>query len=205
MDSDIIIAIIGFFGLATTSIGTLIAKDLIDKNKANRRDSFKRIIPDLHRVYHHLHEVVSRCKSTRAMVLYTENGGGIPSPRSDLFVTVSFEAHNGTQPIREICQRQPCDEEYIKMLGVLLNSDYLVVQADLMPPCMLKDLYSQTGTKVSLLFIVCRTQTKFHYCSFNFKEDTPITKEVFQRCKLEATAIKDIFSKDQQRKKWFLF
>jgi energy-converting hydrogenase A subunit M len=184
-----------------SSIGTLIVKEYLSTKAKERQESFRRVMPDIHRVYDHLSEVVHSCGAIRTLVMYVENGGGVIDVTSDLFATVSYEIHSGTESIKEKYQRRPIDHEYIRMLRHLMDSNgqWLYVRTEQMPDGVLKRDLQKNGTKQALVFYLTGTDRKTHYCSFNFGQDEPLSKQTVEKCLIEAKSIRDIFMRPKNK------
>lgn len=203
----------GFIDLATAvfvflsgSTGTVIVKHIIDKKKSRDETVFQQGMFSMNHVYDCLNEIVDKAKAKRAMILYSENGGGIPKGSSDLFVTISHEIHRDSRSVRLEFQKTPVDHEYIKMLSALANSKngFLYLKTDLLPASQLKDLYTHDNINQTLIFVLQKKKNKFMYCSFNFREDEDLDPWVFRKCTFEVAKIKQIFNEDEKRiRRWW--
>lgn len=194
------------FALASGGTGTLIVRHVLEKKKIRDSTIFQKGMNSMNHVYDCLNEVVDKTGASRAMILYSQNGGGIPKGSSDLFVTVSHEIHRDSNSIRQQVQRLPVDQEYIRMLSALLSSkdQCIYVSKDNLPDCLLKDLYNHDGIEQSLMYALQTRKNKFIYCSFNFKTKEPIDPSKIRRCALEAAKIKQIIIEDDNRiKNWW--
>ena len=193
MNSNVLVTLI-------QTIGEIVIS-LLGKSGGKEKNLFIEAIESMHEVYSCLNDVVSHNGCSRAMLLYSENGGGIPQGRSDLFVTISHEIHTEAESIRHEVQRLPVDFDYIQLLQALLNSKegILFIETEKMNQGLLKDIYIKAGTAQSLIFRLTETKNKLYYCSFNFKKDHPVTDECFRNCTLQASKIKKIIKHDQKR------
>lgn len=194
MSLDLYSTAIGTFGGIAVALITTFGPALNDKIKKRRFRTFKATIPAIHDVYQHLNTVVNRLGSTRAMVMYTENGGGRPSVGAQLYVSIVYEVVHFTHSIRNMFQRIRVDENYVRMLKYMYDDQAgrTIVVADQLPPCLLKQIYVEAGTKMSILYLVKETKKRLYYCSFNFPHDQ-LTSELIYHCDLEAAAIKGLF------------
>lgn len=194
MSLDLYSAAIGTFGGIAVALITTFGPALTDRIKKRKLRTFKATIPAIHDVYQHLNTVVNRLGSSRAMVMYTENGGGKPSVGAQLYVSIVYEVVHFTHSIRNMFQRIRVDENYVRMLKYLYDDPdgRTIVVADQMPPCLLKQIYLEAGTKMSILYLVKETKKRLYYASFNFPHDQ-ITSELIYHCDLEAAAIKRLF------------
>lgn len=149
------------------------------------------------RVHHILNDAVVRLGSKRALILYTENGGGVPKPGLPIYVTVLYEMfRNEGDSIREHVQRIMCDGFYCEMISNLLNSPenkvYLITRA--MPRCYLKGLYEKAGTELSVVIYLRSTRRKTFYVSFNFPHAN-LSDAVDRDLDLLAHELKAIYAK----------
>lgn len=198
MAVDIISAGIGAFaGIAVAAISTFgptLSNTWLERrklSKANFTDVFDRI----RRVYGILNDTVSRIGSERAMVMYTENNGGIPQVGCQLYVTIVNEVyHHAGQSISADFRRYPIDESYAGMLGVMLGNERrkVIVVTKYLPPCLLKQIYEHAGTKMSIVCVVKETKRKLYYASFNFRHDN-WTDELEYDCDLQVNKLRQLF------------
>lgn len=192
--------------LAGGGTGTVIARHVLEKKRTQNSVVFQQGMDSMNRVYDCLNEVVDKTGAARAMILYSENGGGIPKGSSDLFVTISHEIHRNSHSIRSDVQGLPVDHEYIRLLSALCTSkdQMLYVRKEFLPESLLRDLYEQDGINQSLIYVLQKRKNKFVYCSFNFKEVDQLNPSIVRRCTLEAAKIKQIIIEDDKRiKNWW--
>lgn len=196
MNPDIAVALIGLGSTLATLAFTFAGKLFWDYRKNGKSETFTRVVSDMHKVYAHLNSVVYKCGSSRAMVMYTENGGGKPTIGSQLFVSIVFEVHAACPSIREGFQRVRVDHSYVQMLGHMLSNPNkrTTVIASRMDDCLLKNIYKEAGTEMSIVYLVKQTDKRMYYASFNFPHEN-LTGELLYHCDLEAAALIRIFSK----------
>jgi len=202
MNSDLWVVVIQTFGVIVSSSGvTAIVVKLVNSRKQREQNLFIDAIESMHEIYNCLNDVISQNGCSRAVVLYSENGGGIPQGRSDLFVTISHEMHMEAESVRHKVQKLPVDYDYIQMLNALLGSDHgcIFLETEKMNPGLLKDLYQYSETSQALVFKLTQTKNKLYYCSFNFKKEHPVTDQCFRNCTLQASKIRMIIKNDQKR------
>lgn len=194
------------FILLGSGTGTVVVRHLLETKRVRDSVVFRQGMESMTRVYDCLNEVVDKTGAKRAMILHSENGGGIPKGSSDLFVTISHEIHRDSRSVRLEFQKTPVDYEYIKMLSALANSkdNFLHLRTDLLPPSQLKDLYTQDNIHQTLIFVLQKKKNKFIYCSFNFREVEIVKPWIFRKCSFEAAKIKQILDQDEKRiKNWW--
>lgn len=170
----------------------------IEELEKSREDatSFTNILPNMHMVYTHLNEVMVRLGGSRCMVMYTENGGGMPNIGSQLYVSVVYEVFTSLcGSIRNMMQRKLVDEAYVTMLGYMITNpgQRTIVVTELMPPCMLRDIYEKSGVKMSLVYLIKQTDARLYYASFNFPH-TDNNPQLIYECDIKANQIAQLFT-----------
>lgn len=168
--------------------------DELESLRAEKR-TFSDVLPNIHNVYHHLNEVTVRLGSSRSMVMYTENGGGKPSIGSQLYVSIVYESYSADGgSIRNKFQRVRVDQAYCEMLGYMLTNTErrTVTITSRMPQCMLRDLYINSGTEMSFIYLIKETETRLYYASFNFPHAV-LDPHLLYECDLKANQIAQLF------------
>lgn len=195
MSDAVLVALIGAASGGLPVILGFIGKYYFDKTKEKKAQSFNNVIPKMHNVYHHLNNIVAHYGSKRAMVMYVENGGGRPSIGSKLFVSIAYEVFTkASQSIREAFQRVQIDDSYITMLGYMMSNhgNRTISVTSQMPDCLLRNVYLEAGTAMSIVYLVKITDTKLYYASFNFPHEE-LSDNLLYHCDLEAAAIRNLF------------
>lgn len=117
-------------------------------------------------------EMVTTLGADKGLLLFTSNGGGIPSAGKITYVTMLFECiHSrilGTS--RSAFQNIPCDTGYIKMLNRILAEGYLAGDAATLDDGFLKDLYVTEKVSHFAIFPVIQTKMRFYYLSVRWYE-----------------------------------
>lgn len=191
---DIYSAAIGTFGGISVALITTFGPTLVDRLKKRKERTYRATIPKIHDVYMHLNNVVSKLGSSRAMIMYTENGGGQPTVGAQLYVSIVYEVVHFTHSIRNAFQRIRLDENYIRMLKYMQEDPdgRTIVMTDQMPDCLLKKIYLEAGTEMAILYRVQETKKRLFYASFNFPHNN-LSSNLIYHCDLEAAAIRNLF------------
>ena len=137
MDSTVVVALIGFGGVCVSTVGGMFVQHMLHKKKDKDKNAWRDVIPVMHKVYGCLNSIINNCGAIRASIFYTENGGGVPTAKSDLFCTMSYEVCQNTRSLRNEYQRRPVDQAYTYMLQSLLTSQTgcIRIQTANMAPC----------------------------------------------------------------------
>lgn len=139
----------------------------------DNKSSFDRVIPSISKIYDLMNELVYETKANRALLLKTENNGGVPSLTSDLFSSVMYETtDNNIGLIKSDWQRRRLDGQYIKMLNHIISQDGITkIQTNKIGDGILKDVYTLDGINKTYLILIHRTNKKMIYFSLNFKDN----------------------------------
>ena len=150
----------------------------------DKKSSFNRVIPSISRIYDLMNQLVFETKANRALLMKTENNGGVPSLTSDLFSSVMYETTDYKMNlIKEDWQRRRLDGQYIKMLNNVVSSDNITkLETDDMECGILRDIYKVNKIKKSYIILIHRTNKKMVYFSLTFTDD--IVDEDLVRVKL---------------------
>ncbi len=213
MDKEVLIVIVSSVTTLLVTFGSLFAKAYVARAREQRlareaakaeqiklaeraaKETYSRMLPARHEVYGVLNKVVAEYGATRALVLFTENGGGRPNMSSDLKLSIAYEIYSGgATPVSEVFQRVYVDAIYTSMLDQLIRSptrSLLLMTRDL-PNCQLKQVYIDNKIQMSLVYKVCETEKRFWYASFNFTHDnTP--SELLNHAGIAADQLRSVF------------
>lgn len=142
-----------------------------------------------------LDEMVTTLNAEKGILLFTANGGGIPSAGKLLFVTMLFECIHSRilESTRSAYQNVQCDTGYIKMLNRILTEGY-VAGAPGEIEGMLSDLYVTEKVSHFAIFPVIQTKMRFYYLSVRWYEgdDVPDCAAIRTACTGAASQISTI-------------
>ena len=165
-------AVAGGIGIVTGGFGIWF-KHYLDHKKQH---TVPETIADMAAVYDVLWEARSKYHVDRALVLYTSNGGGIPSPQNTVTTTILYElSAEGITPIRSDWQHIPLDEAYVRMLTPVVdpNRGYWEGTPSDLEDGFLKTLYKTEGVKYGTVFALNKTPKKFFFASFRWINEDP--------------------------------
>jgi hypothetical protein len=152
------------------------------------------------RIYDELHSLTSAIHADRALVLYTSNGGGIPSAGKTIYTTILYEVvhGDGLQPIRKEFQNVLIDEAYTYMLrDVIEERIWICNDVAKMRNGFLKRLYQREKVKSAIIVPIYSTPERFYYLSVRWMNDNEFPNTDTRRSIVEgcATSIKEILEK----------
>ena len=112
MNVEIWVATISFLGVFVSTIGLYLVKIYFERRKAFENSSFEHAIKSMQEILYCLAEAISQCECTRAMILYSSNGGGVPHGAANLYVTIAHEICIKQQLIKHKVQNIPVDRDW---------------------------------------------------------------------------------------------
>lgn len=139
-----------------------------------------------------LNKLAEELNCDRGLLLYTSNGGGVPTAGKPLYVTILYEVvhTNNLEPIRGMFQGTPIDNGYLNLLKrILLEGSWSGSSEDL-EKGFLKDLYFIEDVKHATIYPVEINKTRFYYLSVRWYQDEDIPSEELIRFHCTNTAQK---------------
>lgn len=167
MYSEIIIALI------TGGVFTAIIKGIFDlvKSRSAKKNAFHNTINDLNFIYEELDALKSKASCDRVLVLSTKNGGGIPVPGASLYASILFETYDKSlASVKRSWQNRLIDESYVRILLRLEEEDIVTLDTKTMDDGLLKDIYTTSGVKKSVIAKIKATEKRYYYISCNFND-----------------------------------
>ena len=136
------------------------------------------VFKNMAQIYDELASLKQVLKCDRIHIVYTSNGGGIPSPGVPIYSSVLYEAASDTlQPVKEKFQRLLLDQSYSKMMENLVVSGIWAAKINEMERGFFKDACQANG-----IVYVCKqkikvTKDKFYFisCFWTDPNDVPKT------------------------------
>jgi hypothetical protein len=170
---SILIAIIGSGILSTIIVST---KDLwlfYLQNKFRTKSELTRdLLASRVTVYDILNRLKRKVQSPRILILYTENGGGLPTPGSQIYISILYEAVDiDTKSIKMDVQRLTTDEEYDKLISSLANGEFNKIITDDIEDGILKKFYKLDNIKESFIVPITQKNNRFYYMSVAWHEE----------------------------------
>lgn len=189
--------------VAVGSAGFTLASNWIVKEiKSRRKEKAARAIQDMGAVYDVLNSLGALLGADRSLVLYTANGGGIPSATKTVNTTILYETirGEGLQSIRMDWQNMPIDQGYVEMLRKVIDFGYFTgTPSDLKEGSLLRTLYNDEGVKRFWVQEIYRSEKKYFYISVRWCEHTPPPDEnIKKEIAIAATKIKHILKASEE-------
>lgn len=145
-----------------------------------------------------LKRVKHEIEAPRALILKSENGGGVPRIGKGVFLTILHEASDtGYDSVMNEVKRLPTDMSYNKLIIELVTNGMQILIVDEMEDGMLKDIYLSDGIKYSIVVPIVTMKDMFIYASFAWK--SVLTDEMLIQVKSKivnhANNIKNIYER----------
>ena len=141
---------------------------------------------DAAKIYHILNDNATRMKTDRCLVLYTSNGGGIPSAGNPLYVSILYEIvrRNGLRPIAGEFQSVPLDGSYIELLSKVIETKEPGIHGKTkeLEPGMLRQIYEEEGVTQFYIGKITGTQKRFYFYSMRWMDQEAPTEEAINLC-----------------------
>lgn len=161
--------------------GTFIALINLFKWWVERRDKKKKrkitdVLSRIHEVYHTLNVILRETAANRVVILRAENGGDIPTVGKDLYSSIVYEAFDRELgSVKNRWQRQPLDEEYVRMLLEVAQKNHISIRTAKLKACPLKDLYEANQVSAAEIYKVKAKEGAFYYLALHFKNEEDIS------------------------------
>ena len=164
---SIVLAIIGSGILSTIIVSTqelwmfhlqhnFKSKDMVVKTHLKNRLS----------IYDVLNRLKLKVESPRVLILYTENGGGLPTLGSQIYISVLYEVvDTDTKSIKMDVQRLTTDEEYDKLISRLASGEFVKIKTKEMNDGILKKFYKFDNVVESFIVQIGQQNNRFYYMS----------------------------------------
>lgn len=178
--------LIGGGGLIGVAIGAWALYQRIVEFRRRKRDhTFTEVLPKIHQVYAILNNIKREVGAHRVMILASENGGGVPRVGCQLYTSVVYETFDAPlRALRSRWQRQPLDEQYIKLLTDIVVSGESTFVPSMAEDGILKDLHEAQKLVASRYYRLIEREKEVLYLSCSFLNDadydTPKAREVLR-------------------------
>lgn len=176
-----------------TTVGNLIAKHL------DRNDRYKRSIKKISEIYDSFNRVIDESNAERVLILKSSNGGGKPSPGSDLYVSVIHEMSiKGVEQIKHQHQKILIDETYLKIIQRIISERSIEIRVEELPEnSFLRLLNDQEGFKQLYFFEIKSNADNYFFGIFSTKVETGFSKPDKLAFKLAIDSIKKVFENEK--------
>lgn len=165
----------------TALVGAVIAWGaawLKGKIEARRVQQGEAAVIDAAEVYTILAEHARAINADRVLLLYTSNGGGIPTAGKPLYTTILYEiANNHNAPIMERFQGVLADAGYVHMVASVAEYGQWRSDPEQMEPGFLRTLYEEEGVQQALIVRIGTTAKRFYFLSAKWISSAPPSDE----------------------------
>ena len=134
----------------------------------SNKNSFNKAMVSISKIYDTLGDAITKTSASRALILYTSNGGGIPHPGSTLYSTVLYEYHDANiKAVKNEFQSVLVDGEYVDMLVQLEQHGAIFRSTSEMRPGLLRSIYERDGVTAVYIFKIHSTDLCYYYGSIS--------------------------------------
>lgn len=145
-----------------------IIEHILSRRKEDGRGVLVRNLDAMSNMYSAMRAVLECSPAERFLIMRGSNGGGVPKPGSEFFITVMHEEHSDPDHAglaKDRYNKLMVDSQYIDMLReVAVKGDARIKTADL-PPGMLRTFYDAEKVKYSEIYLLKLSKTEIYYCS----------------------------------------
>jgi len=140
-----------------------------------RTQKSAKAIEGMAQIYDVLNELSARTECDRALILYTSNGGGIPSTKSPVYTTILYELVHGPHldPIRQNFQQVLIDGGYVRVLNEVLSTGGYQATVQDVPRGFLRDLYEAEGVHHVRMCELLRTPERYYFLALRWMGSPP--------------------------------
>lgn len=161
--------------------------------------SKKQAITDVMRVVSEIYDTlgvtINKTSASRALILYTSNGGGIPHPGGRLYSTVLYEYHDGgIVPVKNEFQGVLVDGEYVDLMVKLELDGALFRKTSDLQYGLLRSIYERDGVTAVYIFKIHATESAYYYGSISTKD--PLGVLDLATIELAANKLRVLFKKN---------
>lgn len=122
-------------------------------------------------IYDQLNLLATELNCGRCMLVYTSNGGGIPSVAKNIYFTALYEVKDQhADSIRSFYQNVLVDEEHSILLNRLLKNSFLVEKPENLKDSFLKSSYEFQEVEEFAYFEVLRTPERYYYLTLSWHD-----------------------------------
>lgn len=168
------------------------------KNK-NKDGEFTKVLPDIHKVYHHLHMLLNTSGASRVTIMKTSNGGGKPKVGALLHSNIVYEMYSkGFRPAKDRWNNEELEQDVVQILCEMLMSDdeYVQKNTDELTQGSLTDLYHADGVNSFRFIKIAEKEKSLIFLTLEYKEkDVNLTASERDAIRFHSGEIKTIFKK----------
>lgn len=177
MDIDFSIALITQLGSILAALITTAGfawKYYSEQKKYKSKKTIPKLFKDIDEIYNCLQSVIESTDCKRALILKTENGGGVPKLGNAVYSSVIFERYSQDKKrVKNLWQRQELDQIYVKNMTKLLTEQggICIIPFEQWKGSVVEDAYKNDNIKVTNLAEVAKKETAYIYISFVFDKE----------------------------------
>jgi hypothetical protein len=163
--------------------------------KWRRGNRASKVFASASAVYDELHRTLHDAGASRAIILRTENSGGVLRIDAPLYSSILYEAVGvHAAPRRHDWQRQRIDEAYVSMLHRLTTAadGHTCIKASDLKG-MLANVYKTDGVEMFHLFLVSHSPKHLIYASLNFQTPDKLTAKQADVARSAINKIRNLF------------
>jgi hypothetical protein len=176
-----------------------LAREILKRRAAKK---YERGYKNIHQIYQLIQQLLSSTVADRILICKSENGGGIPSPGTDVKSSVLWEVcDSDVQPISDSWQVVPLDQAYSLVLTNITSQGFVNVRAtDLQAGTTLRDLLTVAHTNRAAMFRICATRHALLYLSVHYASEAGEETSEHDRVEIRRVLqkLRQIFSKHHQ-------
>jgi hypothetical protein len=146
----------------------------IERKDSKQKRKITDVLGRIHDVYHILNVLLRETSADRAVILRAENGGDVPMVGKELYSSVVYEVFDGLGSVKDRWQRQPLDEEYVRMLLQVAEKGHASVRTAKLKACPLKDLFEADSVGGAEVYKIKAKEGAFFYLAVHFKQEGPV-------------------------------
>lgn len=170
-----------------------VARELYKHRASKKYDSGYSHIRE---IYELIQQLLSDSKANRVLVLLSENGGGIPSPGTQVKTSVYHEVCDSpAKPISEFWQLVPIDQDYASVLADINTKGHATLEVSELHETALRDLLVVGEASRVYMFRICATPHALLYLSIQYHGDEVMSEHDRVETRGIVTQLCGIFNK----------
>ena len=165
--------------------------------KAKKKKKFTSGLAEQQTIYSLLQAILTETPADRVMIIKTENGGGIPSHKNPVYMSVMYEVYqNPMRAILEEMQRVRAGSAYIDLILQLADQSKVTYETQNMPAGLLRDINETDGIQSGQKHYINNNEKAFYYLSISSRQEQALmeTPQARRVIALALNKIQNIFS-----------
>lgn len=158
-------------GTAVLTIFGLAIKLLKDWVEDRRLGATAKTLSSMVQIYDVLNTLAGTTDCDRALILYTSNGGGVPTTQTPVYCTALYEhTHSAIPLLRSSLQQVPLDAGLVRILHRMLGEGAYHALVDEVPSSWWKNLLESDGAHTFRLLDLGRTPERCYFLCLQWAE-----------------------------------